>query len=150
MRELYTICTREIENFLQTNKGRDFFRTSVDVSQELRQLKNMIKNSRLREFVKAQNFIYDSNVETNIIEKGDKQLLLTNLTSRKKSRFGKLRQPLAMWRIPSCTHSTGKSSSETGKQHHFGRFGFCQLYLRSREDFHLKKKRKSSIMPTGR
>lgn len=77
VRELYTVCTREIENYLQTTKGRSFFRTSVDVSKEMKQLKNIIKNSRLREFVKAQNFIYDGNVETAIIDKENKQLLLT-------------------------------------------------------------------------
>lgn len=77
IRDLYTVCTREIESFLRTNKTKTFFKTSIDVSQELKQLKKLIKNSRLREFVKAKNFVFDDNIETAIITKEEKDILLT-------------------------------------------------------------------------
>jgi len=76
IRDLYNLCTKEIESFLRTNKARTFFKTSIDVSKELKQLKKLIMNSRLREFVKAQ-IIFDNNIETAIIQKEDKEILMT-------------------------------------------------------------------------
>ncbi|MBC8587124.1 DEAD/DEAH box helicase [Paratissierella segnis] len=76
IRDLYNICTKEIESFLKTNKTRTFFKTSINVSKELKQLKNLITNSRLREFVKT-DIIFDNNIETAIISKDDKEILMT-------------------------------------------------------------------------